>query len=264
MTIPDALSRAMVGLIDEDVGCSWSSKEQVQIIQDCHHELGHAHWKTVYQALKPRVHWKGLRQLTWRTVLGCTQCLRHNPPSKKVGGQQQPINSQRKGQFLVVDIVGPMLPDRYGRRFAFVAVDHYTRFGMVRMLKHPTGAAAVSILRDLFSQLGKLEWVVSDPGVQFKSFKFQKFSQTESDLPTPGITPKLQIHRRGGAFGKDVENNCSQVCGHQSLCCSPHLFSTTVQRHHPLCSWNFPFPPLRGAPSNSTSGQGSELFPATA
>lgn len=129
--------------------------------------------------MKSRVQWPNLRQLTWQTVLGCQQCIQFNPPTRRVGGQQQPIRSSRVGEYLVVDIVGPMLPDRYGRKYAFIAVDHYSRFAMVRMLKHPTGVAAVAILRDLFSQLGVWDWVVSDPGKQFTSNKFCNFLQRQ-------------------------------------------------------------------------------------
>ena len=60
MAIPNALSCCMVGLIDADQGRGWSRNEQVQIIQQCHAELGHAHWKMVYQTMKDWVQWPGL------------------------------------------------------------------------------------------------------------------------------------------------------------------------------------------------------------
>ena len=185
MVIADALSRAVVASVQEVTAPDPPISEQMDLIRQCHLELGHSGWKVTYQALRQRVAWKGLRQRTWQAVLGCPVCARYNVPTATVGGQLQPIKSSRVHQYLVVDIVGPMVPDALGQRFAVVAIDHFSRWAAVRMIRRPTAKAAIAVLKDLFSQLGAWETLVSDPATQFKSRAFRHF------LTVKGISQHL-------------------------------------------------------------------------
>jgi transposase InsO family protein len=172
MGIPDALSRATVAALHP---VSLSPNERLDLIHATHQQLGHANWKKVYTTLKQRTTWPGIRQQVWRTVLGCSQCQAYNPPAGQVGGQFQPIQSHRPREKLVLDIVGPLHPDAAGRKYALIAVDHFSRFAVVQMLQRPTAPAVVKAVSELFRQLGAFQWVLSDPGPQFTAKYFKAF-----------------------------------------------------------------------------------------
>jgi transposase InsO family protein len=172
MGAPDALSRITVAALVQPPD---NPKVQIDLINDCHRELGHAHWKKVYNVLRQRTAWPGIRQQVWRTVLGCPQCQVYNAPTGQVGGQYQPITSSRPNEKLVLDIIGPLAPDDAGCKYAFIAVDYFSRFATVQMLRRPTTRAAILAVKQIFHQLGHFDWVLSDPGTQFTSKAFKKF-----------------------------------------------------------------------------------------
>jgi transposase InsO family protein len=188
MAAPDALSRITVAAVSSKVSED-PTPQQRQIIEDCHHQLGHAAWKKTYQTLRSRTTWPKLRQHVWRTLLACKQCLKFNSPPGQVGGSVQPVLSLRPREKLVVDVVGPLAPDSKNRKYALITVDHFSRFAVVQMLKRPTTAPIIRALQEVFNQLGSFSWVLSDPGPQFTSKAFAAFLRRlhiKQHLGSPG------------------------------------------------------------------------------
>jgi transposase InsO family protein len=179
MGVADALSRATTAAISSGPSSPVSRKE---VILQCHEQLGHANWKKVLQELRQRVSWPGLRQLVWSTIFTCVACRKFNPPASRVGGELQPIVATRPKEKLVVDILGPLPPDERGRKFAFITVDHFSRFATVQMLARPTARATIAALKEVFRQLGEFDWVLSDPGPQFTSVCYGNFLRSRGVL----------------------------------------------------------------------------------
>lgn len=174
---PDALSRTNTTTVVAAILPSVPEDQRHKVILDCHHELGHANWKKVYDTLRQRTRWPRLRQTVWSVVSECAACRRYNYATTKIGGPLLPIWSSAPNQFLLLDLLPP-LTSRMGKVTPLLAMDHFSRFAVLTQLTRPTGPQTAKQLSDLFLQLGDFGTVITDPGPQFKSLAFQSQVRT--------------------------------------------------------------------------------------
>ncbi|MCO5761227.1 MAG: reverse transcriptase domain-containing protein, partial [Chromatiaceae bacterium] len=143
------------------------------IIDDCHSQLGHAGWRTVWNTLKTRVQWPKLRQLVFARLKRCHQCILYNVPTTTVGTALRPITSTHPAERLCVDIV-PM-PKAAGYSYLLLAVDHFSKAAFARPAANARTYTLLAFLRHLFMGPKKFEIVHSDAGTQFTAKKLQQF-----------------------------------------------------------------------------------------
>jgi len=75
---------------------------------------------------------------------------------------------------LAIDFVGP-LPECKGFKYLFVAIDLFSRYPFVFPLKEMKTEQVIRCLKDIFTQFGFPDSILSDRGTQFESHEFVSF-----------------------------------------------------------------------------------------
>jgi transposase InsO family protein len=205
MTVPDALSRSYAAVVSQASGqllsqpvnhLSVPANQQAIITKTCHEYLGHAGWQKVYAHLRRYLSWKNMRRYISTFVFTCPVCQPRNPASGKVGLPITPITTKAPMEVMGLDIIGPLVPDKQGRKHALVAVDHFSKFAMAHPIARPTGRTASKFVRNVFHQVGKFKEVLTDRGTAFRS---KNFRQTLQKLDTfHHMTKRNHFQANGG------------------------------------------------------------------
>ncbi|MCO5762913.1 MAG: reverse transcriptase domain-containing protein [Chromatiaceae bacterium] len=176
-----------------------SQQEVRTIIEDCHQQLGHAGWRTVWQTLKTRVQWPKLRQQVFSHLKHCQPCILYSVPTTVVGTALQPITSTRPAERLCVDVVPMPRAGKY--TYLLLAVDHFSKAAFARPAADARSHTLLAFLRTLFLSSKKFEIVHSDAGTQFTAKKTTQF------LATHGVRQHVagpRHHESNGALERLV------------------------------------------------------------
>ncbi|MCO5762799.1 MAG: reverse transcriptase domain-containing protein [Chromatiaceae bacterium] len=147
--------------------------EQRTLIDQCHHQLGHAGWKAVFQALRERFFWPRMRQTTFQRLHMCRQCIRHNVPTTAVGTALQPLEARGPRHVYAIDVVPMPVAGQY--RYMILLIDHYSKYAIAEAVPDAKAYRIITFLRRLFNQLGPCETLLSDPGPQFRASSLRRF-----------------------------------------------------------------------------------------
>jgi hypothetical protein len=116
-----------------------------------------------------------MRDVVWQHLRGCQQCIRHGSPTTKVGVPLVPIITTAPRDLLCLDIIPMPYAGRY--RYMLLAIDHFSKF----VFAHPVTAARTAIIirfvSEVFSQVGRFQQILTDPGPQFRSGTWRRFAR---------------------------------------------------------------------------------------
>ncbi|XP_050217542.1 uncharacterized protein LOC126668379 [Mercurialis annua] len=104
----------------------------------------------VRKALLQGYYWPIMKEQATTLVKGCWPCQQHALVPRKQASEMKPIGSAWPFAQWGMDILGPLPPATGQRKFLVVAIDHFTKFGIPKVL-------------------------ITDNGKQFDSAKFRKF-----------------------------------------------------------------------------------------
>ena len=109
-------------------------------------------------------------------VRKCEQCQRHTPLIHQLVGSLNPINKPWPFAQWGLDIIGPFPRAIGNRRFILVAVDYFTKWAEAEALANIRDVDTKKFVwRNIVTNFGVPESLVSDNGLQFDSKTFCKF-----------------------------------------------------------------------------------------
>ncbi|KAJ8022562.1 hypothetical protein HOLleu_37501 [Holothuria leucospilota] len=126
-----------------------------------------------------------LRELYWwplmdaqveELVKTCAVCSFNDKTAKRAFAPLQPIQfPDGPWEKIAIDIVGPFERAVNECRFAITAVDYYSKWPEVMFTPSVETNKVLDFLKQIFSREGFPKEIVTDNGVQFKSYEFQNF-----------------------------------------------------------------------------------------
>lgn len=163
--------------------CQRSNSGKVMIVAEDQVKKVHeeAHWgiQGTMHRLKERqvkATWKEVRDVVRR----CPVCVRFLPPKPKDALGEPPF-SDRPGEVLYCDVIGPIKPGRAGMAYISTIIDSCTRLCMSMASKDINGGIIVRLLEKWTSQLGVCRTLVTD-GASYNKSKVVEAWCKERDI----------------------------------------------------------------------------------
>ena len=97
-----------------------------------------------------------------------------------------------------LDILGPFPRAIGGSEFLFVAIDKFTKWPDVTVVRKVTGQSAIRFLKELVCHFGVSARIITDNGTQFTSHTFMQYVRTLrckisfASMAHPGALDKLR------------------------------------------------------------------------
>ena len=131
---------------------------------------GHQGIVKTKQLLRQKVWWPGIDKDVDRMIHQCLPCQAQGPRSNPEPLQMSPMPTE-PWQTLHIDLCGPFPTGES----LLVLVDACSRWPAVEILRTTTTCTIIARLKNIFSQFGYPEEIVSDNGPQFVSQEFKSF-----------------------------------------------------------------------------------------
>lgn len=161
-----------------------------RILHGYHQESGHLGRDRVYELVKTRFFWAGMKNDVERWCRSCQACKRVKPPPPTKNGLLQPITTTRPFELVSMDIVGPFKTTQRQNKYILVMIDYFTNWveaGCLTSLE--ANETAEAFYKQIIVRHGCPEKVLTDQGTQFTSALFTTLCKRY------GIT-KVQISSR--------------------------------------------------------------------
>ena len=158
---------------DERHGLVLPMAQREEIMRSVHENQrtgGHFSAKKAMMKVRKRWWWPGVYTDMEQWVASCRVCqqYQHVRGMPKTKGRQPRVVPNRPWDAVFIDAVGPLPSSGNGMRYILVAVDHFTRFAMVRAVRRLTKETFVEWLReDLVGRWGPMTRLTSDRGSNF-------------------------------------------------------------------------------------------------
>ena len=131
---------------------------------------GHFSAKKAMMKIRHRWWWPGVYTDMEQWVASCRICqqYQHVRGMPKTKGRQPRVVPNRPWDSVYIDDIGPLPTTRGGMKYILVAVDHFTRFAIVKAVSRLTAESFVKWLtEDLVARWGPMSRLTSDRGSNF-------------------------------------------------------------------------------------------------
>lgn len=139
---------------------------KAKVLSICH--VSHTGIQKTYELVNNRYFWKGMYSDTVNFVLSCPQCIKHKAYTIKPAPLQCMWLPTRPGQFVSMDIVGPIKDCGYALTF----IDHFSRHMVLYSLNNLTTETVSKHLINYISHYGRMSYLLTDLGTQFRAEVF--------------------------------------------------------------------------------------------
>jgi hypothetical protein len=174
---PDALSRVAICAAVSSSLPTPTIEERPRIIDEYHKEFGHQSWKKVFQGLKERFSWKGMRKEVFEQIKSCQICFMFNSATVTIGTHLESIQVDHPRELLCIDFYGPMPFTATNDRYAMIGIDHFSKMAFGKVIQRKDTDTAIQFLQELFQQYGQFKMILGDRDSVFRSKKFKAFLQ---------------------------------------------------------------------------------------
>ena len=133
------------------------------------------------QRLRELYWWPGMDKQMEDLVKSCVICNQNDKTVKTFQAPMQPVDFPKEPwKKLGIDIIGPFdkLPSKY--RFGVTLVDYHSKWPEVAFMPEVSTHRIIKFLKTIFGREGSCHELVSDNGVQFRSFEFARFLKSEN------------------------------------------------------------------------------------
>jgi len=182
----------------------WVPKSLVNsLLQAVHGDplSGHFGVNRVIARLRTRYFWQYMYRDVKLFVKSCHQCQMRQIPNTKPAGYLQNIETSQIFEILALDFVGPISKTRDRNEYLLVAVDHFSKFAVVKPIPKATAEHTANfILHEIILKFGPPTKILSDRGSQFLSnlvmelltaLKIKKINTTAYHPQTDGLTESV-------------------------------------------------------------------------
>jgi hypothetical protein len=143
-------------------------KEPLMWIMHDHPISAHFASKTMYEKIKERYYWKGMKKDIEEYVKTCDDCQRRNKPIGK--NELHSIRIKEPWYQIGIDIVGPLPRTARGKKYIVVAMDYFTKWPEARALTEATAEKVTEfIYEDIICRHGCPKKILSDRGSHFNN-----------------------------------------------------------------------------------------------
>ncbi|KAI5151537.1 hypothetical protein ENBRE01_2203 [Enteropsectra breve] len=139
-----------------------------QLILAYHIKLGHGSAGNMIYNLSQKYEWKGLYSQVHQFVDKCHTCLR---ASNKVSHTNyHRLQSNKAGDLIVIDTVGPLPNSTSGNKFIITAVDHYTKYAWAMAVPQKSAECVKKFIQTrILTSINNINSFLSDNGLEFRS-----------------------------------------------------------------------------------------------
>ncbi|GBL59443.1 Uncharacterized protein K02A2.6 [Araneus ventricosus] len=145
---------------------------QHKALDICH--ISHTGLDKTYQIVSNRYYWKGVYIDTKNFVLSCEQCIKNKSFTPKHAPPQSNRIPTRSGDYISVDIKGPLPNSGY----VLTVLDHFSKHIVLYSLENITAETVSKRILNYISIHGRPSQILSDRGLQFTSEVFSLINKT--------------------------------------------------------------------------------------
>lgn len=185
-------------------------------ITKAHHSLAHRGADAVFDYLKSRCWFPQMREFVRETVSTCIECQKCAPVSSHPSEELHRLPPVKTFQRWSLDFMGPLPVTRNGFKWLLVAIEHATKWPIVKPLRCATAEEVATFLyEEIVLKFGCPGEILTDRGSQFMGNLLKEYLcilQTKH-LKTSAYHPRTNgmVERLNGtiksAFSKMVQDN---------------------------------------------------------
>ncbi|KAI4293446.1 hypothetical protein PAPHI01_2720, partial [Pancytospora philotis] len=175
----DGLSRytTVSSIVIDDAKITVSDKEtQRKILQQYHSYTGHGSANTMKYLLNAKYHWTTMFHDIDELVNTCEICSKAGYERRNT--KHRIITTTHENELWECDLIGILPRTRTGKKFIFVAIDHYSKWLETKAIAAKTKEAAVQAITELIiNKHGTPEKILTDCGLEFKNDYAKAFAE---------------------------------------------------------------------------------------
>ena len=141
----------------------------IEHVRSCHCNLGHPHWRTLYDTISEEVYFPGLSCVLRVIQENCLTCCGRKRRNDSVTVPLRPIIVGGRLAMLVMDFTHHKPRTYPGKKSILHVVDHFSKFGFARAVERETADEVVQFLEIIFQTVGVPSSILSDNGAHFKN-----------------------------------------------------------------------------------------------
>ena len=211
--------------------------QRADLVQKFHVGTAHMHGKTIWNLLKTRVWWPRMEEdiLDWtRRCPECQQTARR-PPG--IAESLHPLEPAVKiFSRWSLDFIGRLPETAQGNRWLLVAIEHVSRWIVVRPMKEATAQeVAKFIYEEIVSNFGCPQEILTDRGSNFTAQTLESYLRRMQikHLRTSAYHPRTNgmVERVNGLLGQALTRLCKGATHHWDRFLDEAVFSLRVREH---------------------------------
>ncbi len=147
------------------------------VLKSCHDDSGHPGYKKCIRQISQSYWWPKMYSDIRTYCKTCHTCQIIKPSAHPTYGQLQPLPTPTKPiEFIAMDTVVMGTSAKTTKaKYIQVVIDHPSRYVWARATPTNTAQAAISVLDNIFHNVGVPERILTDNGTNFTSRYFRKF-----------------------------------------------------------------------------------------
>ena len=131
---------------------------------------GHFGRDKVYNKIKARYYWKGMKNEIAQYIKNCRTCFVFEPKMTAEAPPLNPITVPTKVWSLVgIDLIGPLQETHKGNKYIAAITCHFSKWSEAGAIPNKTAESVATFLFHTICRLGCMDTIISDQGTEFNN-----------------------------------------------------------------------------------------------
>lgn len=153
-------------------------KERRRIVNACHDAVGHWGASATLERVRSRFWWPRIVKEVSDYVKSCHECQLCDNRKNTFCGNKQPV--EKLFSTFSMDFAGPLPQSQHGNQYLLLAVEHLSRWVILKPTKSQTSTEAIKFFEDeIVRQFGSPGAIVTDGGPAFVSTAWRSALRSE-------------------------------------------------------------------------------------
>ena len=153
-------------------------KVKTDILREYHDALGHASAGNMSYNIGRKYEWKGMHKDIERFTQSCKICIQSGNVQQNT--EYRMIKTNKPGEIVEIDVVGPMPQTFRGSKFLITCIDHFSKFAVTQAVTNKQSFTIENFVRNLvIPNFPKIECILSDSGCEFTTKHLQRFAKEQ-------------------------------------------------------------------------------------